>query len=347
MSPRLSTLVALLAVMGLLGWLAHRARDVTASVSPQRGSRPGSATTLVLQERSTGSEVPCAVPLAWRVARVDPEFGLDAEAATDVLAEAAALWEDATGRDLFELDPEDGFPVRLVYDERQQRAAERVGREGALDALRAEIEARRDSIAERDAELRAATADLMRRLEELDRRVSAHNAAVREWNASDDRSEERGRALEAAGAELQRERSELLAERPALDAEQQALRAAGDRLDDRIAEHERMAEALDTSLPPEEVEAGEYREAVSRRGTTPIDVSREIRLYRFTSVDELRLLAAHEMGHALGLGHLEDPGSVMSARARADRTVTDLSSEDVALFERVCPDGESGADPSR
>lgn len=345
METRLPTLSAILAIAALLGWLAYRVPDGTPSHVAPGGSQPESPTAVVLQERSAGSAVPCAVPLAWRVARVDPEFGVDLDEATAVVAEAAALWEEGTGRDLFEHAPDDGFPIRLVYDERQERAAERARRARELDALGAEIEARRTSLAQRDARHRAAMADHLARMEALDRRIEAHNAAVREWNAGDDQSEDRSRELNAAGEALRREREALLAERPALDDEQAALRAAQERLNDMIREHERRVETLDVSLPPEEVEAGVYREAVSRQGAEVVEVSREIRLYRFTSAPELRVLAAHEMGHALGLGHMDGPGAVMSARARDDAPVSRLSGADVALFERTCPAGAE--DPSR
>jgi predicted Zn-dependent protease len=66
-------------------------------------------------------------------------------------------------------------------------------------------------------------------------------------------------------------------------------------------------------------------------------VSREIRLYRFANASDLRVLAAHEFGHALGLGHTQDPTGVMNASARADQPVDVLASTDVALFRTVCP----------
>src|SRR5689334_18132638 len=73
---------------------------------------------LEAQREGGGSEVPCAAPLAWRVARVDREFGLDVERATEVVRQAADLWQGAAARPLFRHDPTDGFPIRLVYDER-------------------------------------------------------------------------------------------------------------------------------------------------------------------------------------------------------------------------------------
>jgi hypothetical protein len=339
-NARLPTLVAALSIVGFLGWLAYSApanERASAGVAAEPAVTPEPA--VVFQERSMGSEVPCAVPLAWRVARVDPEFAMSEEQAAATIQEAAALWESATNRELFRRDPDDGFPIRLVYDERQGRATERTQRQRALDTMRVAIEARREEITTHRERYQASVADHRDRARELDRRINRHNAAVEELNAAADPPEPRRRELEAAGAVLRRETEALEAERAALDEQQASLRADETRLDERMRDHQRLSEQLATVLPNEEVEAGVYREAVSRRGGEVVEVGREIRLYRFTDADELRLLAAHEMGHALGLGHLDDPAAVMSARARGDALPSGLSSSDVELFRRTCPGG--------
>jgi len=337
MNARLPTTAAALSIVGLLAWLASRPPAGARSGPAPSTRADGPERTAFFQERSAGSEVPCAAPLHWRVARVDPEFGMTSEQASAIVQEAATLWEDGTGRDLFVGDPKDGFPIRLVYDDRQERAAERARQLHALDEMRADIEAPRATLAARQERYRAAMADFEARARDLERRVEKHNAAVREWNAADTLPEAQWQELEAAGAALQTERDALEAERGGLDAEQASLRTAQTSLNERIEEHERLADRLEATLPPGEVEAGVYREAVSRQGADVVEVSREIRLYRFTDAGELRLLAAHEMGHALGLGHLDDPTAVMSARAREDAIVSELSGSDIEYFQRVCP----------
>ncbi|HSR42614.1 MAG TPA: hypothetical protein VLL48_10590, partial [Longimicrobiales bacterium] len=87
-----------------------------------------------LQERSFGSAVPCAVPLAWRVTDVDPRFELGERAAEDAVRAAAALWERAVGRELFPHEPGSGFPVRFDFDDRQALVQMRRRLEGELRA---------------------------------------------------------------------------------------------------------------------------------------------------------------------------------------------------------------------
>lgn len=292
------------------------------------------------QERTFGSAVPCAVPLEWRIADVDPRFELDEAAAETAVRDAADLWERATGRELFPHDPGGGFPVRFEFDDRQALLQVRRRLEEELQAEGESLEARREDLAALGERFQAARAEHQERLAAYEGRLEALNGEIRRWNERGGAPDSVRSRLRARVAGLEEERRRLERHRRELEEVQEWIAAATGNVNEEIRRRNRRAGAFQRASPVTAMEAGRYGETVTTQDGEVVSVRREIRVFRFDGREDLVTLLAHELGHALGLGHSGVPGSVMHevTPGRPDSPGTlDLHPRDVEMLRERCP----------
>ena len=285
-----------------------------------------------------GGEIldPCTTPLPWRVASVDPRFGLPPDQVEAAVARAAALWDVAAGRPTFVHDPRDGFPIHFLYDMRQAELQERNRRLGTLDPVatglqeeQAELEERGELVARQGTRLEGDALAFTRRQEE-------HNRTVEQWNRGGGGTPKDREALLQEAALLERTRNDLLRRQESFDADQQVILAAVRELQLRIDAHNQEAEAFDREFAGGLVESGRFV-GLTRNGRV---VQREIRIFRFDGEEDLTLVLAHELGHALGLGHTRGSGGIMTEVAHADGpsgASPRVGPADQTLLEALCP----------
>ena len=343
MKNHFAPLGAILSVLALLAWISSSARDDQSAIEVEEplaaSVRAPSNDEPVLREQTGGSAVPCAVPLGWRIARVDESFELSHAEARAALDQAATLWEDAVGPGLFSNESDGALSIRFVYDDRQARTQEQNRLVTDFDEVSVSLEAERVEF-----EGRRQRYDAMRRQYQdahldFDRRVTTLNDSIRYWNA---RGGAPGGVLSELGTServLDVEREALAVRGREIEGLQQRLVDDSERLDREMEAHRREGEALQTAFPVSRFQAGIYREAVHSQEGKVTSVPREIRIYRFNDLDNLVGVAAHELGHALGLGHSTVPGSVM----REEFVLTDLSQDasgvqpaDVEALRSLC-----------
>ncbi|MEK7218234.1 MAG: matrixin family metalloprotease, partial [Patescibacteria group bacterium] len=260
------------------------------------------------------------------VGTADARFRLAEGEFARAVETAEALWEDATGRRLFRRVATGGMVVGAVFDQRQEtrEKLEEIGLrldqgKEAYDALHARYQ-----------EKRAAYERLQSAYEGLEARYERERA---DYDADLQSVRARGVGEEdIARLEAKRQGVNRLAD--SLNTQQGILRNAVDEVNALVGMLRRIAAQENLSLDEyedvgesigEEYEAGTYERAWGKQSIT---------VFAFSEQEELIRLLAHEMGHALGIGHIPDPSAVMYRLNQSGPLA--LSPADVAAVRERC-----------
>lgn len=267
----------------------------------------------------------CRLPVTYSIGQFDERFGITKEEALQALRSAEAVWEESLGRnDIFEYKENAPLRVNFVYDERQ-RQAEAAG--AAKDDLNTRGEANQvlsELHRQLVADYKAQESHYDSRRFEYEQKLEAYNQEVERYNKQGGAPVEVYEKLEAERRSLDAERVEINRLGDQLNDLSDRINEIGEKGNELIGEYNRRVRQFnDTFVHDQEFTQGDYR-------------GRQINIYTWNGFDELILVLTHEFGHALSIGHVDDPQAVMHYLMGEQPIPAVLKDADLDAFNRVC-----------
>ncbi len=269
------------------------------------------------------AESKCNVPVAYDVGSLDERFGISREEARAAISDAESLWEDATGENLFTYTEGADFTINLVYDGRQELTVE----EGeARTVLNTKVEVSEHIREEYDrmiGKYSKLKSTYEARVDDYEDSLAAYNDEVELWN-------DKGGAPEGVYADLQKTKANL-------DEESQELNRLAGELNGVVKTINSLSQEGNQVVQEYNKDVAWYNTFFGgeREFTQGEYQGDRINIYQFGSPEELRRVLAHELGHALSLGHVEEEHSIMY-HLMENGLAFALSSADISEFHRVC-----------
>jgi len=268
---------------------------------------------------------PCKRTVFYDIGNFDIRFGITKEKFLKTIQESEAIWEKKNSSNLFEYKPASKFKINLVFDERQAKTIEAGQSKQEIEGSRAEY----DSIAANYKKLAANHEQLLNDYNtqaiEFEAELNFYNSRVAEINNRGGATPKEARELEEEKKRLELEKADLNRQRAVLNNRASELNSLGDTINT-------LGQKLNINVDVHNQLFGEAREfdQGEYQGNT-------INIYQFDGIGELRLVFAHEFGHALGIEHVENPKSTMYyLMEKQDIKNPALSQEDFSALKNRC-----------
>ncbi|MEI6304526.1 MAG: matrixin family metalloprotease [Candidatus Taylorbacteria bacterium] len=270
---------------------------------------------------------PCSRPILYSIGDFDSNFNMSEAKFIADIANSSNVWNDALGKTLLKYDPKGSLKINLIYDYRQQATTKQAEISSVISSKKASYDAMKQKYESLSAQYSIDKSALQKSIDSYNQSMAAYNQSMQ--NSSVYRS--------SSGMEvdqLRSTRSELESRALIIEQNRAKFNALVETLNNAATQLNNLAKSLNIDvttynnvgrLSGEVFNEGEYIEDVS---------GKRINIYEFKNESKLIRVLEHELGHAIGILHVDDPEAIMYYMNEGSSNT--LTENDISELKNVC-----------
>ncbi len=270
---------------------------------------------------------PCGESIKYTVHNLDEEFGVSRDDLLKAISRAAEIWEKPLNKKLFAFTESGALSINLIYDSRQEATDK-------LKKLGIEIHSDQATYETLKSKYNAFNKTYQAQKTEIDSLIKYFEEQKADYEDEVKAANRRGGATPDEFAILDEERKNLNNLVEKIKQKQEIINKTVENINAAASVINRLIYELNLNVSNYnnigEKTTGEFQE-----GEYVSDQSgQRINIYQFDTKEQLVRVLAHELGHALGLEHLNNPEAIMYRLNESGNN--QITADDLAELKKAC-----------
>lgn len=236
--------------------------------------------------------------LRYKIGKIDPRFNISHDQLMHITQQAADIWFLGTQKQFFVYDEHAQLSINLIYDHRQVDSEARLSALSQIEQSKTLKQSEYEKLNQAQSLLHNEQQRLQQQQLDYKQRLDRYNQEVNHFNQASHPSPAMYTFLQQQKQQLNDEAKQIQQQLNTFNEQVNQVNQQVSNVNQLNHHFNHTVDQFNQRFQARQFDKGQFN-------------GREINIYEFQDLNDLKLTLAHELGHGLGILHSNDPESLM------------------------------------